>query len=62
MFRYVRPGEAWGQGPVDTPEKAREWVRWAADVEVDEFEAEREVDQSKDEPDAAPVRLEPVEP
>ncbi len=35
MFTYVRPGEAWDQGPLDSPEKAREWVRWAAEVEVD---------------------------
>jgi imidazolonepropionase-like amidohydrolase len=35
MFTYVRPGEAWDQGPIDSPEKAREWVRWAAAVEVD---------------------------
>ncbi|MFQ5537660.1 MAG: amidohydrolase [Gemmatimonadota bacterium] len=35
MFTYARPGEAWDQGPVTTPEKAREWVRWAAEVDVD---------------------------
>jgi imidazolonepropionase-like amidohydrolase len=35
MFTYARPGEAWDQGPVDSPEKAREWVRWAANVDVD---------------------------
>jgi len=35
MFTYARPGEGWDQGPVTTPEKAREWVRWAANVEVD---------------------------
>ena len=35
MFTYARPGEAWDQGPVDSPEKAREWVRWAAEVDVD---------------------------
>ena len=35
MFTYARPGEAWDQGPVDTPEKAREWVRWAATVDVE---------------------------
>jgi len=35
MFTYARPGEAWDQGPIDTPEKAREWVRWAAAVEVE---------------------------
>ena len=35
MFTYARPGEAWDQGPVDSPEKAREWVRWAANVDVE---------------------------
>lgn len=35
MFTYARPGEAWDRGPIDSPEKAREWVRWAADVDVD---------------------------
>ena len=35
MFTYARPGEAWGEGPADSPEKAREWVRWAAAVDVD---------------------------
>jgi amidohydrolase family protein len=35
MYTYVRPGEAWGEGSIDSPEKAREWVRWAADVEVE---------------------------
>ena len=35
MYTYVRPGEAWGQGLVHSPETAREWVRWAAAQEVD---------------------------
>ncbi|MYB97854.1 MAG: amidohydrolase, partial [Gemmatimonadetes bacterium] len=35
MFTYARPGEAWDRGPVDSPEKAREWVQWAAQVDVD---------------------------
>ncbi|NNF29059.1 MAG: amidohydrolase, partial [Gemmatimonadetes bacterium] len=35
MFTYARPGEGWEQGPVDSPEKAREWVRWAANVDVE---------------------------
>jgi hypothetical protein len=35
MFTYARPGEAWDDGPIDSPEKAREWVRWAAAVDVD---------------------------
>ena len=28
MFVYQRPGQGWDQGPVDTPDKARAWVRW----------------------------------
>ncbi len=35
MVVYARPGEAWDEGEIDSPEKAREWVRWAAEVEVD---------------------------
>ncbi len=35
MFTYARPGEAWDRGPVRSAEQAREWVRWAADVDVD---------------------------
>lgn len=35
MFVYARPGEAWDKGPVDSPEKAREWVRWAAAIRVE---------------------------
>lgn len=35
MFTYARPGEAWDRGAIDSPEKAREWVRWAANVDVD---------------------------
>ena len=35
MYTYVRPGEAWDQGLVYSPETAREWVRWAAAQEVD---------------------------
>ena len=27
MFTYARPGEGWDRGSVDSPEKAREWVR-----------------------------------
>jgi imidazolonepropionase-like amidohydrolase len=30
IFHYPRPGTGWDKGPVDTPEAAREWVRWAA--------------------------------
>lgn len=36
MFSYVRPGsgEGWDR-PIDSPEMAREWVRWAAAQEID---------------------------
>jgi imidazolonepropionase-like amidohydrolase len=36
MFSYVRPGtgEGWNR-PIDSPDAAREWVRWAAQREVD---------------------------
>jgi imidazolonepropionase-like amidohydrolase len=30
MFSYHRPGTGWDRGRVETPEAAREWVRWAA--------------------------------
>jgi imidazolonepropionase-like amidohydrolase len=29
IFNYQRPGAGWDRGQIDTPEKAREWVRWA---------------------------------
>jgi imidazolonepropionase-like amidohydrolase len=37
MFSYTRPGtgEGWGGRPINTPEVAREWVRWAAAQEID---------------------------
>jgi imidazolonepropionase-like amidohydrolase len=35
MFAYHRMGTGWDKGPVQTPEKAREWVRWAAQKGVD---------------------------
>ncbi len=35
IFNYQRPGSAWGKGPVNTPDAAREWVRWAAANGVD---------------------------
>ncbi|NNM31775.1 MAG: amidohydrolase family protein, partial [Gemmatimonadetes bacterium] len=35
MFVYQRPGQGWDQGPVDSPEKARAWVRWAAEQGID---------------------------
>jgi len=28
IVNFQRPGQGWSQGQVDTPEKAREWVRW----------------------------------
>lgn len=37
LFVYVRPGMGWDRGPVDSPEKAREYVRWAAKQGVDGF-------------------------
>jgi len=30
IVNYQRPGMGWDKGPVDTPETAREWVRWGA--------------------------------
>ncbi len=35
IFVYVRPGAGWEGGPIDTPEAARDWVRWAAREGVD---------------------------
>jgi imidazolonepropionase-like amidohydrolase len=37
IFAYARPGtgEGWEGGPIRTPEKAREWVRWAANKGID---------------------------
>jgi imidazolonepropionase-like amidohydrolase len=35
IFNYQRPGAAWGEGPIDTPEQARAWVRWCAQNSVD---------------------------
>ena len=37
MFAYARPGSGrgWEGGPMNTPEAAREWVRWAADQEIE---------------------------
>ncbi|HET7219523.1 MAG TPA: hypothetical protein VFJ02_15815, partial [Vicinamibacterales bacterium] len=28
LINYQRPGAGWDKGPVETPEAAREWVRW----------------------------------
>ncbi len=30
LVNYQRPGAGWGKGATDTPELAREWVRWGA--------------------------------
>jgi imidazolonepropionase-like amidohydrolase len=35
IFVYVRPGMGWDDGPINTPDAAREWVRWAANEGVD---------------------------
>jgi len=37
MFAYQRPGSGrgWGGRPIDSPQAAREWVRWAAAQEVE---------------------------
>ena len=37
MYVFVRPGqgEGWGGGPINDPETARAWVRWAAGQEID---------------------------
>jgi len=37
MYSYVRPGmgEGWNGGPIDDPDTARRWVRWAVQQEVD---------------------------
>ena len=37
LFVYVRPGRGWDDGPVNTPEAARQYVQWAADKGVDGF-------------------------
>lgn len=43
IFNYQRPGNGWDGGDIETPEQAREWVRWAADSAVDgvKLQAER---------------------
>ncbi|MEU2610913.1 amidohydrolase family protein [Micromonospora sp. NPDC007271] len=35
IFNYQHPGNAWGKGPVNSAQSAREWVRWAKDHGVD---------------------------
>jgi len=37
VFTYVRPGSGWNGGAIDSPEKAREYVRWAKEKGVDGF-------------------------
>jgi imidazolonepropionase-like amidohydrolase len=37
IFVYVRPGADWQGGPINTPEAARQYVRWAAQKGVDGF-------------------------
>jgi hypothetical protein len=31
VYHYLTPGSGWGRGAADTPERAREWVQWAAE-------------------------------
>ena len=35
IINYQRPGQGWNGGAVNTPEKAREWVRWGAANGID---------------------------
>jgi imidazolonepropionase-like amidohydrolase len=35
IFNYQRPGAGWDGGQIDSPEKAREYVRWAAKNNID---------------------------
>jgi imidazolonepropionase-like amidohydrolase len=35
IFNYQLPGSGWDQGAVDTPEKARAWLQWAAKNDID---------------------------
>ena len=35
IYNYQRPGAGWSEGAVDSPEKARAWVRWCAANGVD---------------------------
>jgi imidazolonepropionase-like amidohydrolase len=35
IYNYQRPGSGWDQGMVDTPEKARAYVQWAAKNGID---------------------------
>ncbi|MDA0170334.1 amidohydrolase family protein [Solirubrobacter taibaiensis] len=48
IINYQRPGAAWPNGSPNTPEKAREWVRWASVNGVDGVKfAGTGVDQDK---------------
>jgi imidazolonepropionase-like amidohydrolase len=37
VFVYVRPGSGWDRGAIDSPERAREYVRWAKQRGADGF-------------------------
>ena len=37
LFVYVSPGNGWDKGPINTPEAAREYVRWAKQKGADGF-------------------------
>ncbi|HYH89184.1 MAG TPA: amidohydrolase family protein [Solirubrobacteraceae bacterium] len=38
IFDYPRPAQGWDRGPIgDDPAKARAWIRWAAERDVDGF-------------------------
>jgi imidazolonepropionase-like amidohydrolase len=35
IYHYQRPGGGWAEGGIDSPDKARRWVQWAAANNVD---------------------------
>jgi imidazolonepropionase-like amidohydrolase len=35
IYNYQRPGSGWSEGAIDTPDKARRWVQWAAANHID---------------------------
>jgi imidazolonepropionase-like amidohydrolase len=35
IYNYQRPGSGWSEGGIDSPDKARRWVQWAAANNVD---------------------------
>jgi len=37
LYTYIRPGAGWDRGPVNTPERARDYVRWAKAKGADGF-------------------------